>query len=292
MLILQLLANGLVTGCIYAMVALGFSLIYRTTRVFHFAHGAVYMVAGYAFFWGAAHVHWVLASVGAVVTVAVLGVLVDTFIHQPLDQRRATPLIHMLSSLGLYIILVNVVAIGFGSGSKLLEAGSRGTYAVGGLVLTRIQLVTLLLATLSVGGTALVLRRSSLGLWIRAMRDDPELVVASGIDPLRIRRLVFALGSALAGLAAVLVALDVGIDPHVGLAAILTAAVALVIGGDGTFAGAALGGLVLGIVQSLAVWQTSGRWQDAFTFLILICFLLFRPEGLLGTRRRVEEAAV
>jgi len=141
-------------------------------------------------------------------------------------------------------------------------------------------------------GLVLLLRKTRLGQQLRAMRDDPELVTVIGLNPRTLRRVVFGLGSALAAVAAILLGLDVDIDPHIGLAAVLNGAVAVIIGGVGRFEGAALGALVLGLLQSVAVWQTSARWQEAVTFGVLILFLLFRPQGILGKKRRVEEATV
>jgi branched-chain amino acid transport system permease protein len=111
-----------------------------------------------------------------------------------------------------------------------------------------------------------------------------------GLNIQTVRLFVFALGSALAGTAAILSALDVGMDPHGGMPALLTAAVALIIGGVGTFEGAMVGAFLLGVLQSLVIWQASARWMDAVTFGLLVLFLLFRPQGLLGQRRRLEEA--
>ena len=112
----------------------------------------------------------------------------------------------------------------------------------------------------------------------------------TGTNPNKVRNIVFGLGSALAAVAAMLVAFDVGIDPHIGLDALLVAAVAVIIGGVGIFEGAALGAFIIGVAQSLAVWKVSARWEQAITFLLLILFLVFRPQGILGKRRRIEEA--
>ena len=134
------------------------------------------------------------------------------------------------------------------------------------------------------------MQRSRWGKVIRAVRDDATLASVLGINLPGVRLSVFAVGSALAGLAAILSALDVGVDPYVGMPALLTAAVALIVGGVGTFEGPVLGAFLLGLLQSLVVWKISARWTDAITFAVLILFLLFRPAGLVGRRRRLEEA--
>lgn len=292
MLVFQLLANGLVTGCAYALVALGFALIYNTTHIFHIAHGAVYAVSAYLFY--SFYVLWNIPLVGAalltVLGAVIMGVLIDEMIYVPLNQQGASMLIHLLSSLGLYIALVNVIAMFYGNQTKVLSSGVQPTYSFGGIILTQIQVVTVVAAVVLLIGLFVLLRQTRLGQQLRAMRDDPELVTVMGINPRTLRRVVFALGSALAAVAAILLGLDVDIDPHIGLAAVLNGAVAVIIGGVGLFEGAALGAMVLGVLQSMVVWQASARWQEAVTFGMLILFLLFRPQGILGKQRRMEEA--
>jgi branched-chain amino acid transport system permease protein len=274
-------------------MALGFALIYNTTRIFHLAHGAVYAVAAYLFYsfyvlWSVPLVAAALLTVGLA---AILGVLIDEVIHVPLDECDSPMLIHLLSSLGLYIALVNVIAMFYGNQTKVLSQGAQPTYSEGGIILTQVQVATVGVAVSLFIGLVVLLRKTRLGQQLRAMRDDPELVAVMGLNPRTLRRVVFGLGSALAAVAAILLGLDVGIDPHIGLAAVLNGAVAVIIGGIGLFEGAALGALVLGLLQSMAVWQASARWQEAVTFGVLILFLLFRPQGILGTQRRVEEVA-
>jgi branched-chain amino acid transport system permease protein len=291
MLVVQLLANGLVNGCGYALVALGFAFVYNTTRIFHFAHGAVYALAAYVFYslFAQLGIPIILAAPGTVLLIAIAGVLIDELLHAPLDRRDASMLIHLLSSIGLYTVIVNVIALLYGNQTKVMSSGVGTTYSFGGVTLVRIQVVTVIAAVVILGAVFVVLWKTRLGKMMRAMRDDPELVAVMGINPRSLRWAVFSLGSGLAAVAAILMGLDVGIDPHIGLSAILNGAVAAIIGGVGLFEGAVLGGLLVGLLQALVVWQASAQWQDAITFVVLILFLLFRPEGILGEKRRVEE---
>jgi len=287
----QLLANGIAAGCGYAIVALGFAFIYNTTRTFHFAHGAVYTWSAYFLhtFFNLWHLPLVVSLVLTVLLAAVLGVAIDEVLYRPLVRRNSSQLIQMLSSLGLYIVLVNVVAMVYGNETKVLNPGIQPTHTYAGIILTQVQLLTIICCIVLFAGLVLLLRRTRLGNIIRALRDDPELVSAMGVNPRRVRWAVFALGSALAAVAAMLAGLDIGIDPNIGMNALLNGAVAVIIGGIGIFEGAAVGGLGIGILQSLAIWRLSARWQDAVTFVLLIVFLLFRPQGLFGGRRRAEE---
>lgn len=288
---IQFLANGLITGCLYALVALGFGLIYSTARVFHFAHAAVFVLSAYVFYtlYSILSTPLLLAFMLTLILISAVGIVIDEVFYLPLQRRNSSPLIQLLSSLALYIIIVNLIAMFYGNETKVLTPGIQPAYSFGDVILTEIQIVTLFVSVFIFAIIAVVLRRTQLGVKIRAMRDNPDLVSAIGINPRSIRRLVFATGSALAAIAAILQGLDVGMDPHAGMPALLNGAVAFIIGGIGVFEGPVLGGVLLGSVQSLVVWQASARWQDLFTFIVLILFLLFRPEGILGVRRRVEE---
>jgi len=291
-MLLQLLANGLVNGCLYALMALGFALIYNTTRTFHIAHGAIYTVAAYLCWFFMVPLGWpvIAAVVIAIVGAAVLGVLVEVIVYAPLERRGASQLVALLSSLGLYVALVNLVAMVFGNEAKVLLPGIGTTYHFGTVILTRVQLIEMTTALVLLPASVVVLKRSRGGKIIRAVRDNATLARVLGINLWSVRIWVFAAGSALAGLASVLAALDVGVDPNVGMQALLTAAVALIIGGVGTFEGPVLGAFLLGLLQSLLVWKISARWTEAITFAVLILFLLFQPGGLVARRRRFEEA--
>lgn len=290
----QLLANGLVTGCSYSLVALGFALIYFTTRTFHFAHGAIYTLGVYLFYtlfnlWKFS----LLASVVIVVVIAaVIGVIIDELIYVPLVRKGSSSLIQMLSSLGVYIVVINLIAMLYGNETKVLLSGVQPTVNIWSIIYTRSQLVILITTLAIIPGFLIFLRKSRSGMMLRAMRDNPVLLQSLGVPPRKVRWFAFALGSAFAALASILNGLDVGIDPNIGMSALLNGIVAVIIGGVGFFEGPFLGGLTLGLIQSLVIWKSSARWQETVTFALLIVFLLFRPQGFLGFKRRTEEAGL
>jgi branched-chain amino acid transport system permease protein len=290
-MILQLLVNGIIIGCGYGLAALGFGLIYSTSRTFHFAHGAMYTLSAYLFYNLYNLLDWPLVPALAVtvVLIAACGVILDHLVYVPLVNQGSSRLILLLSSLGAYIIIINSLALIYGNEIKVLRKGESRMTAIGGVILNDIQLAIIASFLALFGLLLIVLKTTRLGKQIRALRDDPALVSNMGINPQRVRGVVFALGSGLASVSAILRGLDVGIDPHAGMAVVLNSAVATIVGGVGLFEGAALGALLLGILQSLSVWKFSARWQDAVTFFILILFLLFRSQGIFGSRRRIEE---
>jgi len=291
-MLLQLLANGLVTGCSYALVALGFALIYYTTRIFHFAHGAIYTLGAYWLYtlYNLWHLPLIPSCFLAAVLTAGCGLLIEEFVYYPFSKKKATSMILMLVSLGIYIVIINLIAMIFGNETKIINPGIQPTYSIGNVILTQIQIITIVVFAVLYILLILLLNKTSLGRMIRAMRDNEVLVSVMGINSRHIRRLVFILGSFLAGAATILTGIDVGMDPNVGMNIILAGAVAVIIGGIGIFEGAVVGAFILGLLQSLAIWQWSARWVDMVTFFLLVTFLVFRPQGILGIRKRFEES--
>jgi len=292
MLLLQLLANGFVIGCNTALVALSFALIYNTTRTFHVAHGATYIASAYACYLLLVQMSWPLSTAipVAILVGAGLGVVMELVVYAPLARRNASMLVGLLSSLGLYVAVVNLVALVFGNETKLLRPGAEASYRFGPISLSRIQLIEIAAAAIILPIFVVLLNLNTWGKIIRAVRDDAPLANLIGINVPAVRVSVFALGSSLAAIAAILTAMDVGVDPQAGMPILLTAAVALIVGGVGTFEGPVLGGFVLGLLQSLVIWALSVRWSNAVTFAVLIAFMLFRPSGLVGRHRRLEES--
>jgi branched-chain amino acid transport system permease protein len=292
----QFLANGLCNAAVYALVAVGFGLVFSGARVFHVAHGAVYTAGAFVAWALLVPLHLPLAAAvaGGVLAAAILGMLVETIVYYPLISprraRRASASALMVSSLGAYTVTVNLIAILAGNDTKILRPGVEKTVTVCGAILTHVQVAQLLCSIVGLAGVWALLKFTHLGRTVRALADDPELAGIMGHNVRRVRLALFALGSALAGAAGILTALDVGVDPQVGFHAVLVAAVATIVGGYGRLLAPALGALVLGVLQSLVVWQTSQKWSSAVVFGVLVVVLLVKPSGLLSSRKRLEEA--
>jgi branched-chain amino acid transport system permease protein len=272
-------------------VALGFGLIFRTTRVFHIAHGAIYTLAGFSAYFFMNHLKWPLIPdvVLSIIFACLVGILTEAAVYWPLEQRGASSPVMMISSLGVYIICVNAIAMVAGNENKTLQYGIDVTTSIGSVVLTRIQIAQLVGAPLVIAFYWAFLRLTRLGRICRAVADDSTLAAVLGVRVKGVRISVFAVGSLLAATGAILAALDIGIDPQIGFNALVLAAVACIIGGLHHFIGPALGGFLLGLIQSLVAWRIPTKWESSITFALLIVFLLFRPQGLLGIRKRLEE---
>lgn len=289
---LQFLANGLCMGAVIAIVALGFGLIYTTTRVFHIAHGGVYVLTGYTLWvaiawWGLPLTICIFLSLGVA---ALAGIVIDWTVYQPLASRSAPIAVVMISSLGIQIIFENAIALTFGNQTLILRSGIERTLNLGPVILTYVQLAQLIVGVTLTVALWLFLRDTRVGHIFRAVSDDEMLALVIGLRVTRVRLLVFALGSIFAGIGSILILLDVGLDPHAGFPAVLAAAVACIIGGLRNFLAPVAGGFFLGIVQSLTIWQTSAKWKEAITFGLLIIFILLWRQGLLGIYKRAEEA--
>jgi branched-chain amino acid transport system permease protein len=210
--------------------------------------------------------------------------------HARLARRHASSGAHLIASLGIYIILVQVIAMIWGNDTKTLRTGLDSTTRLGGVIVVGAQWITLWTATGLLGAFALFLARSNLGLRLRALADNPTMFALFGYNVDRHRLLAFALSGFFAAGASLATAYDLGFDPHTGLHAVLLAIVAVIIGGQGSFFGPVLGALLLGLLRAQVVWHWSARWQEAATFGALAIFLLLRPQGLLGRQSRIEAA--
>ena len=288
-LLAQFLLNGIVAGSVYALIALGFALIFTASRVFHFAHGGVYTLSAFVGYTVliVLKLHVAAAFVAATAFAALLGVLINVTLYEPMKSGGVSPFVAMISSFGVLVILTNLAAIIWGSNPVVLSPGGQATiYRFGPVYTTGAQLQIIAFAVVLALGLWVFFRHTRLGIAIRAMGNDAELAEIVGMPARRLRHLSFAVGSGLVGMSSLLIGFNVGIiDFNMGFDIILMATVAMIIGGLGNVGAAAGGGFVLGLIQNLAIWKIESKWQMALSFGILILVLLFRPSGLFGERR-------
>ncbi|HDR68322.1 MAG TPA: branched-chain amino acid ABC transporter permease [Bacteroidaceae bacterium] len=285
---LQFIINGLIMGSIYSIVALGFALVYNTTRIFHISYAALYIAAPYFLltFYSKFGMPFLMAFVLAVFSTVIIGLLIELVIYKPLVRKNSSSNIIMISSIGVMIIIINMIALIYGNETKIINPDISKTVRFGQLIVTYTQLIQLLVCSLIIIVFLAFLKFSRFGIRTRAMRDDNELCSVFGMDIQRMRIILFSLSTVFCAVGGGLVAWDVGMDPYVGMPMLLNAVVALIIGGVGRFEAPILGGYIIGILQSLSVFMFSARWQDAVTFTLLILFLLLRPQGILGEKKR------
>lgn len=274
------------------MIALGFSIIYSTVRFFHFAHGTIYTAGAYFTYllFTIYKLPFAVAVAAAVTFAALLGVAIEFFVYKPIKRQGASSIILLIASLGVFIVLQNFISLIFGDDTKTIRSGAvREGLNVLGARITPVQIAIILTSLVLFVLTAIILKRSKIGKALRAVANDPELAVVAGLDKDKIIYFTYFIGSALAASAAILISLDIDMTPLMGFQAMLYGVVAVVIGGLGNILGAYFGGLLLGLAQHLGVWYISSKWQDAIAFVILILFLLFRPQGFFGKKIRKAE---
>lgn len=286
---MQALLNGLVSGLGIALLAIAFQVVYLPSRVFFIGLAGVYAAAPFfALLVRSLGGGWAVAIVVAVAGAILLAVFCEVFNHRPLARRGASEGAQLISSLGIYLVLVQVFALIWGNDAQTLRPGLSAVYRTGALAITSTQVVTAVTALFLLVLFSMVLMRSRIGLRMRALSDNAAGFALLGYDVYRHRLVAFAVAGLLAACASLTAAFDVGFDAHSGLQAVLLAIIAVIIGGRASFAGPVVGAVFLGLVRAGVVWYWSARWQEAVTFAILGLILLLRPQGLVGSSLRLE----
>lgn len=288
----QIIINIIISFSIYALVAISFALIYQTTRFFHFAHAVIFTAGAYFAFLFSQLLEWSLITsiLFSFLAACSIGCMVEWLIYKPLRKKKSSAIVLLLASLGIYIVLQNLISVFFGDDTKSIRTWevTEGLNVFGAYI-TPVQVVIVAGSLLLVLLVAGYLSLAKSGKAMRAVASDSELSKLSGIKSDRIILISFALGSALAGIAGILVALDVDMTPTMGMNMLLMGVVAMIIGGVGSIWGIVLGSLLIAAAQNLAVWYISSQWMDATAFVILLIFLLFRPQGFAGKKLRQSE---
>ncbi len=282
----QQLVNGLTVGSLYALMALGLTMVYGVMRVLHIAHAGVFTLGAYAGLWGFRWTgsFWV-ALLAAMAAAMLFGLAMERWVYSPLLGKP--PITTLIASIGVFIALEEIYRIvagpePYGFEVRLLLPDLRAA----GLLLTAPQLLVALVTGALLLGLWLLLARTGIGLAIRAVSQDGEIATACGMDPRRIVALTFAIGSALAGAAGMLVGIFYNsVSPTMGSVTAYKGLAIIVLGGLGSIPGTMLGGLIVGVVETLVIGLVDFPLpRDAWAFLAMIAVFLVRPQGLLGVK--------
>ena len=285
MLLLQLLINGIQVGALYALTAAGFSLIFGSTRIFHFAHGAAFAIAAYLFYYllAVAGTGWIIAALVAAAAAVAFGIAMDRLVYAPIQRHEGSFFTVFVASFGVAIVVQNLIGMVFGRGFVTVSTPlSRSIEIASGLYVSPLSGIAIVCAVLFFLGLQLFLTRTHVGIALRALAENPELVRAYGMSPRRLSTYAFALGSLLVVPSALLTSASSGLNPAVGSDVMLISLAATIVGGVGSLRGAACAGLLLGLGQNLALWRLESQWSEAVTFVVLFLFILFRPSGFFG----------
>jgi len=293
---IQHLINGISLGSIYALIALGYTMVYGILQLINFAHSEVYMVGAFAAYYtgkglgldqhpGFGALFALLLA--AVVVCSILGVTIERLAYRPL--RKAPKLNILITAIGVSLLLQYSGQIIFGADPKLFPEVIKDVtvFQLGGVEVRSLDITILVVGTLVMIGLHFLVHATKIGTAMRAVSSNTMVARLMGINVDQVISFTFVIGSSLAGIASVLVGLKYPkIDPLMGMLFGIKAFVAAVLGGIGSLPGAMLGGVILGLSEEMVVGYLSSTYRDALAFGILIVILLFRPSGLLGSQTR------
>jgi branched-chain amino acid transport system permease protein len=286
MLLLQLVADGIVSGCAVGLVAISFAYVYTTTGVFHVAHAGVYTLSGYvAWYLSGLGVPFALALVGAILASAAVGALIQWQLYERLARADASPLVMLIASLGTLAILQNIVAIAFTPNILQFDLPWRlDLVFLGPVALSVPQLAIVVMSVVVVAALLAFSRYTPLGKRIRAVASNPQLAEITRLKPQVVFIYVMAISSGIVAVPGVMTGLDQALQPYTSILILLMAVVAMIAGGIGSIAGAFVMSIALVIIQNASLAVIPGRWSIAIVFGIFILFILLKPEGLFRKR--------
>ena len=284
--LIQTLISGLSLGSIYALIALGYTMVYGIAKMLNFAHGDIIMVGAYAvitavFTMGLPPFIAILISIALC---ALLGIVIEFLAYRPL--RQAQPLAVLITAIGVSYLLQNLALLSYGSEQKAFPTiVALPTVHIGGVYIDGITLATLVVTAVIMVALSLFINKTRMGKAMRAVSEDKEAAELMGISVNRTITVTFAIGSALAGVAAIFYgAAYTYIRPTTGAMPGIKAFTAAVFGGIGSIPGAMLGGILLGVIEQLSKTYISTLWADAIVFGVLVVVLVVKPTGLLGKK--------
>ncbi len=289
MLWLEQLVSGVSVGAVYALIALGYTMVFGVLRLINFAHCDVMMVGAYIGYLCAVYLKtgFVLSAILSALGCAVLGLAIERFCYRPLRDARGMPL--MVVTLGVSLLLQYGVMLAFGAGARAYPSGfAGGVVQIGGVSIASSKLYALILCLVLTAALQLMLTKTRAGRAMRAVADDKTAAMLCGIRQQSTISLAFVMGCALAGVAGAVYGSMYLLSPLMGVTPGLKAFAAAVIGGIGSVPGAVLGGFALGLAEALAGAVLGTATRDVASFVLLIAFLLLRPGGIVGSKAGLD----
>lgn len=277
----QILINGISRGLFYILVALGLNLVFGIMGVINFVHGETYMLGAYTMFYAFDRLGFGYFSslVIVILVMMVIGVLIEKVFYRPL---RGQPMSMLIVAIGLSLFLVSASYFCFGIEDKIINSPFSGLINISGVIVSKDRLITMAIALILVIALYLLIRLTRLGRSMRAVEQDSEAATLMGVSIDRTFALCMMVGSALAGVAGALMGSLTVINPGMGHAALFKGFIIVVIGGLGSLVGATIGGLIIGVIESIATTLIAPEVADMIGFALVITLLIVRPTGLLG----------
>jgi len=292
MIAMQLLINSLIAGAIYALVASGFSLIYSTTKIIHFAHGAIIAISAYFlyFLYSILGLNFGFAVILTIIFSAIAGYFSDFLIYKPLRKRKASSIMLLIASVALLILIESIILILFGADVKTIGfiKIAKGI-EIFSAIITPLQIFIIVSSIALLLFLFIFMKKTKIGKAMRAVADNKEIAEVVGISSEKIFAYAFIIGSFIAGIASILVGLEQNIEPMMGTNLMIKGFTGAIIGGIGNVPGAILGSFLLGFAENFGIWFLPSGYKDAIAFIILLIFLLFKPEEILGIKKESKK---
>lgn len=288
---MQLVINIFLFTSILLLLSISFQLIYSTTKFFVLSLPAITTLSAYFILLLNQFIPFFPINLFLSILLATtLGVLLEKFIYSPQRAKNNNSTSILISSLGVYIILQNLISLFYGDDIKSIRMDEvKVGHQILGAYITDIQIITIAISIILFIAVLLLLQKTSLGRQIRAVSNSPELCNIYGINSNRVILWTTAIGTALAAIVGILIALDVDMTPTFGFNYFLYGVVAMIIGGVGSYRGLVFGSLLLATAQHLAAYYIDTKWMDAMAYIILVLFLIWKPLGFSGVRLRKVE---
>ena len=288
----QLLVNGLIAGAIYSLIAVGFSIIYSTCKFAHFAHGAVAAIAGYILFtlYQLLGFNFWVSSFLVIISAAFLGYFLNLTIYKQLRKQKTSSAVLLIASIALLILIESLILLFWGANIKTINFVeiAPGIEKLGAII-TPLQITIILISIVLYVSFLLFMKRTRLGKAMRAVTDNKDVAEIVGISAEKTYSWSFIIGSAIAGLAGILIALEQNLNPTMGTGLMIKGFTGAIIGGIGSVPGAILGSYVLGLAENFGIWFLPSGYKDAIAFVLLFLFLLFKPQGILTIKKGFQK---
>lgn len=259
--------------------------------MFHLAHGGNYVAGAFACWWMLTKTNnWFAAIAFAIAVVAMLIWVIEKTIYLPLNKKQSNQSISLIASMGLYVVIVNVLALLFGNENKTIENSISGSFEFGNIIFTKVQMIQTVIGIVATATFLIYLKLTKSNLALQSVSDNETISKVLGINTEKERAKVFIAGSMLACIAAILKTMEVGIDPQAGMSITLTAAVVAILVSRLNVIMIIAFAIALTLLQNSVEWFLDAQWKDGITFLILLLVILFRTEGIISYNLRKDRA--
>lgn len=292
---IQILINSIISACLLSLVAIGFNLIFNATKIFHLAHGAIYVCVVYVLYefiklFQEIFLYEVAIAVSIVLSLLFISFLIlsiEYLVYLPLYRKKANSVISLISSLGVYLFIINLIIFFFGNESISLHKNINIMISNDFFKLTDIELIQIVVSiTLLI--TIAYFSKTKFYTQIRAITDNYLIAEKFGINIKRTRVLSLIAGTILVGIAGIMKGYEIAVDPEMGLTIVLTASVAVIVGGISSLKGTVISCFIIALIDNYSVKFLMAQWKEMLIYIILIAVLILYKQGLISTKQRIE----